>query len=71
VHRWYLQPSASFFLSFPVHSLLRTIFELKEFIDAKTREADYSILKVNCLRVSSRTYDPRFTASTTARHRCF
>lgn len=29
----------------------RTIFELKEFVDTKTRETNYEGLKINCLRI--------------------
>lgn len=32
----------------------RTIFELREFIDAKTRETDYELIKGSCLRVRTR-----------------
>ncbi|KAJ1419695.1 hypothetical protein B484DRAFT_400102, partial [Ochromonadaceae sp. CCMP2298] len=31
----------------------RTIFELKEFVDSKSRETDYEVVKATCLKITN------------------
>ncbi len=31
----------------------RSIFELREFVDSKTRETDYELVKASCLKVTA------------------
>jgi hypothetical protein len=30
----------------------RSIFELREFVDSKTRETDFELVKANCLKIT-------------------
>jgi hypothetical protein len=43
--------SFSLFNSFQFFTIHRTIFELKDFVETKSRETDYEALKGNCVKV--------------------
>ena len=40
------------FYSFQSFTIHRTIFELKDFVETKSRETDYEALKGNCVKVN-------------------